>query len=137
MNQLLSENEATGKAKEIFEDIKRHFGMVPNFFSAQAAVDPEWLELNWNRTKKIMLTPGALDRKTKELVALTVSLVNRCQYCCLAHEAMALMAGATEREINETKAVIELFASFNAIADSLRVPCDVTPEMVKRAISGI
>jgi uncharacterized peroxidase-related enzyme len=132
MTQLPSEKEAMGKTKEVFEEIKSHLGMVPNFFKAQAAVDPEWLELNWNRAKKIMLTPGALDRKTKELVALTVSLVNRCQYCCLAHEAMALMAGATEREINETKAVIELFASFNAIADSLRVLCDVTPEMAKR-----
>lgn len=133
MTQLLSEDKATGKTKEIFEDIKSHFGMVPNLLKAQAAADPEWLELNWNRTKEIMLTPNALDRKTKELLALTVSLVNRCQYCCLAHETMALMSGATEQEINETKAVIELFASFNAIADSLGVPCDVTLEMAKRS----
>ena len=36
-----------------------------------------------------------------------------------------------EQEINEAKKVIELFASFNAIADSLRVPCDITPDMAK------
>ena len=94
-------------------------------------MDPDWLELNWSRVSKIMLTPGALDRKTKELIALTVSLVNHCEYCSQAHEAMALMAGATEQEINEAKQVLELFASFNAIADSLRIPCDVSPDMTK------
>jgi hypothetical protein len=38
MTKLLSEDKATGKAKEIFEEIKAAFGMVPNFFQAQAAV---------------------------------------------------------------------------------------------------
>lgn len=132
MNQLPSEHEVTAKSKQIYGEIHQAFGMVPNFFKAQAAVSADWLELNWQRAKRIMLTPSALDRKTKELLALTVSLVNRCQYCSLAHEAAALMAGATEQEINETKQVVELFASFNVIADSLRVPCDFTPEMVKK-----
>jgi uncharacterized peroxidase-related enzyme len=132
MSGLLLEKDATGKTKEIYEEIKSKFGMVPNFFQAQAAVSPEWLELNWNREKKIMLSEGALDRKTKEVIAFVVSTVNQCEYCSLAHETMALMTDATEEEINEAKQVIELFASFNSIADSLRVPCDITPEMAKK-----
>lgn len=132
MNNLPSEEEVTGKAKDVLTEIKQTFGMVPNFFKAQAAVDPEWLELNWNREKAIMLAPGGLDRKTRELIALTVSLVNRCEYCSLAHETMALMAGADEREINQTKQIVELFSSFNAIADSLRIPCDITPGMARK-----
>ena len=133
MNPLPSENEVTGKAKDILREIKQAFGMVPNFFKAQAAVDPAWLELNWNREKAIMLSPGGLDRKTRELIALTVSLVNRCEYCSLAHETMALTAGANEREIHQTKQIIELFSSFNAIADSLHIPCDVTPGMARES----
>lgn len=117
------------EAEPILEEIRRAFGMVPNFFQAQADADPAWLELNWKREKAIMLAPGALDRKTRELIALTVSLVNRCQYCSLAHETMALMTGASPEEIIELKKVVELFASFNAIADSLQVPCDITPKM--------
>ena len=132
MAELISEHNATGKAKEVLEEIKRTFGMVPNFFTAQAAVDANWLELNWNREKAIMLSQGALDRKTKELIALSVSLVSRCLYCSLAHETMAMMAGATKQEVNEAKMVVELFASFNAIADSLQVPCDVTPAMLEK-----
>jgi uncharacterized peroxidase-related enzyme len=132
MSNLPSEEEVTGKSRDVLTEIKRTFGMVPNFFKAQAAVDPDWLELNWNREKVIMLAPGGLDRKTRELIALAVSLVNRCEYCSLAHETMALMAGADEREINQTKQIVELFSSFNAIAESLRVPCDVTPGMARK-----
>ena len=132
MNKLPSETEVTGKAGAILAEIKETFGMVPNFFSAQAAVDPDWLELNWNREKVIMLSPGGLDRKTRELIALTVSMVNRCEYCSLAHETMATMTGATEQELNQVKQIVELFSSFNAIADSLHIPCDLTPEMAKK-----
>ena len=131
MSILLSEEEATGKAKDVFEEIKSSFGMVPNFFKAQAAVDPDLLELNWMRWKSIMGRQRSLDRKTKELLAVAVSLANNCEYCSLAHESMALMLGVSEQEIIEAKEVIELYASFDAIADSLRVPCDITPEMVK------
>ena len=129
MCALLSEDDAKGKAKQVYEDIQKSFGMIPNFFKAQAAVDPNWLELNWQREKQIMIAESALDRKTKELIALVVSIVNGCEYCSLAHESMALMLGASQDEINDAKKVIELFSSFNAIADSLRVPCDTMPQL--------
>lgn len=105
-------------------------GIVPNFFKAQADVDPHWLELNWLRLKQTMLLRGELDRKTKELIAMTVAIVSNCEYCSLQHETMARESGASVTEVNETKKVVELFASFSSIATSLRVPCDVTPDML-------
>jgi AhpD family alkylhydroperoxidase len=128
MSALLLEEDASGKVKEIYGEIKTAFGMVPNFFKAQAALDPDWLELNWNREKKIMLEERALDRKTKELIAMAVSLVYRCEYCSVTHEMMARMTGATPQQIVETKEVVELFSGFTAIADSLRVPLDAFPK---------
>lgn len=128
MSALLLEEDAQGRVDEIYREIRAAFGMVPNFFKAQAAVDPEWMELNWIREKKIMIEERALDRKTKELIALAVSLVHRCEYCSAAHEAMARMTGATPMQIVETKEVVELFSSFTAIADSLRVPLDAFPK---------
>ncbi len=131
MSKLTQEHEATGIAKDVFGEIKDEFGMVPNFFKSLAAHDPNWLELNWRREKAIMLNESALDRKTKELLAMVVSLVNDCEYCFLAHEAMARMAGATDEEINDAKKVIELFSSFNAIANSLKIPCDIDPDNIQ------
>lgn len=127
-----SDQEFTGKTQEILDEIKNTMGMVPNFYKAQAEIDPVWLELNWNRMKAIMLAEGALDRKTKELIAMTVALVSRSEYCSLAHETMARMYGADDIEVNETKRVIELFASFTAIAESLRITCDITPEILTK-----
>ncbi|MCH7944518.1 MAG: carboxymuconolactone decarboxylase family protein [Armatimonadetes bacterium] len=89
MSRLLSEEEANGKVAEVYADIREEFGSVPNFFKAQAAVDADWLEVNWQREKVIMLSSGGLDRKTRELIAYAVSEVNRNEYCILAHEGMA------------------------------------------------
>lgn len=125
MSKLLTDNEATGKAKDVFDELKEKMGMVPNFFRAQAAVDPEWAAINLSRWSHIMYNERKLDRKTKELIAFAVSLVNRCEYCCMAHEGAAKMAGATDEELNELRQVVELFLSFNVIADSLNVPCEV------------
>ena len=127
MNNLVADEQATGKVKEVFDDIKANFGMVPSFFRAQAAVDENWLELNWQRWKAIMGRQGSLDRKTKDLIAIAVSMTNNCPYCVSAHTMMAQMAGATEKDLAETIQVVELFASFNQIADSLQVPCDERP----------
>jgi uncharacterized peroxidase-related enzyme len=128
MNKMIDENEATGKVKDVLLDIKKTFGMVPNLFKAQAAVDADWLELNWSREKTVMLSDGGLDRKTRELIALTVSLVNRCEYCTLAHETMAHSTGATDKELGQVVQIVDLFSSFNVIAEALHVPCDIKPD---------
>ncbi len=127
MSRLLQEEQAQGKVAIVYAEIKREFGSVPNFFKAQAAVDADWLEVNWQREKVIMLSPGGLDRKTRELIAYAVSEVNHNEYCTLAHEGMAREAGATDQEIDQTRQIIELFCSFNAIADTLSVPIDIGP----------
>lgn len=129
--------EAIDQTEDILAEISEEFGMLPNFFQAQATVDPEWLRLNWLRTKQILIAEGALDRKTKELIAMCVSMVNHCDYCALSHEAMAIKTGATEQEINEAKQIIELLVSFNAIANSLRIRCDIIPgQKPSNVISG-
>ncbi len=131
--RMLNEDQATGEAKALYEDIKANFGMVPNFFKAQAAVDPAWAALNWQRVKHIMLSEGGLERKTREIIAMVVAIMKGCRYCDLAHETMARMSGATDQELEDAMKVVELIQSFTSIADSLEVPCDVTPTMAKQA----
>ncbi len=49
--------------------------------------------------------PSALDRKTKELVAIAASLVAKCQGCLEGHIKKALKFGATREEISESIAI--------------------------------
>lgn len=45
---------------------------------------------------------GALDAKTKELMAVAVAISIRCDGCITDHVCNAVKAGATQEEINDT-----------------------------------
>lgn len=48
---------------------------------------------------------GAMPRKTKELVALAIAIVKRCDGCIASHARGAARYGATPEEVAETIAV--------------------------------
>ncbi len=50
-------------------------------------------------------TPGALDTKTKELMALAIGVTSHCKGCIAFHTRAALQAGASSGEIMETLSV--------------------------------
>jgi uncharacterized peroxidase-related enzyme len=79
--RLVPEDEATGKVRTIYDEIKvqLEIDFVPNLYRAMAA-NPDYLEANWNKVKAIMLGSGKLDRTTKEVIAVAVSAVNACAY---------------------------------------------------------
>jgi len=51
------------------------------------------------------MSAGALDVKTKELIALGMGLVLRCEPCIYLHVQKCVAAGATREEILEAAAV--------------------------------
>ncbi len=78
---MIAEEQATGKVKEIYDDIKVTLGIdfVPNLYRVMA-VKPGYLEANWNKVKAVMVQPGKLDRRTREIIAVAVSAVMGCRY---------------------------------------------------------
>lgn len=48
------------------------------------------------------LKPGALDTKTKELIALAIGVATRCDDCIAFHAKAALEQGASRDEVMET-----------------------------------
>jgi len=48
---------------------------------------------------------STLDRKTKELIAISASLISKCQGCLEGHIKKAIKLGATKQEISETIAI--------------------------------
>lgn len=55
---------------------------------------------------KASVSDGALDRKTKELIALAIGVARRCDGCIGAHVKAAREAGATRAELAEALAVV-------------------------------
>lgn len=50
---------------------------------------------------KAVFADGALDRKTKQLIAVAVAHVTQCPYCIKGHTEGAALAGATDAQIME------------------------------------
>ena len=120
----IEENEATGKVKEVFDDIKssRHITEVPNFWR-MLANDPNELERSWNSLKQVM-KKGALDHVTKELIYVAVSITNGCEYCIRSHSFAAKKKGATDEMLKEMFAVVGLANKNNKLVDSYQVEVD-------------
>ena len=124
MFKPIEENEATGKVKEVYDDIKssRHITEVPNFWR-MLANDPNELERSWNSLKQVM-KKGALDHITKELIYVAVSITNGCEYCIRSHSFAAKKKGATDEMLKEMFAVVGLANKNNKLVDSYQVEVD-------------
>ena len=120
----ISENETTGKVKEVFDEIKstRKITEVPNFWK-MLANDPNELERTWSSLKEIM-KKGALDPVTKELIYVAVSITNGCEYCIKSHSLAAKKKGATDEMLKEMFAVVGLANKNNKLVDSYQVEVD-------------
>jgi AhpD family alkylhydroperoxidase len=126
--KLLDENTANPRVRAVFDDIKatKKIDRVPSFWRALAA-HPEHLELCWTRAKAIM-RPGKLDLKTKEIIALAVSITNSCRYCINSHTTALQKLGLDAESYGELLAVVGLYNQFNKLVDGLQVDPDVMPD---------
>ena len=98
----------------------------------------------WRTFSKTVFEAGALDRKTKQLIAVAVAHVTQCPYCIRAHTPQAMREGASKEEIMEaiwvaaagrasgayTHAAIAVDAMEGNMQESLYPTA--TPEMAKK-----
>ncbi len=124
MFKPIAENEATGKVKEIFDEIKsiRKITKVPNFWK-YLANNPETLERTWNTTSQVMKA-GALDPVIKELIYVAVSMTNSCEYCTKSHTFAAKKKGATDDMIKEMIDVMGIANQNNKLVEAYQVELD-------------
>jgi AhpD family alkylhydroperoxidase len=76
----------------------------------------------FNEMVKYYYKNGALDRKQKELMAVTASVATRCVPCLANHSNNAISAGATRNEVLEAAAIGVEFGggpSFVVVRDNL------------------
>ncbi len=121
---LVEHADASAEVRAVYDDIMQTRGVdwINNFWKALAH-DPVTLRRTWESIKQIM-TPGALDTVTKEMVYLAVSATNQCGYCIASHTAAARKAGMTPAMFGELMAVVGMANETNRLASGYQVEVD-------------
>jgi AhpD family alkylhydroperoxidase len=120
----LTDDDLSPEARAVFDDIRavRKTDFINNFWRALAH-DPTTLKRTWESIKQVM-SPGALDAKTKEMLYVAVSIAHGCSYCIHSHTAAARAKGMTEAEYAELIAVVGMASETNRIVTALGVEVD-------------
>ena len=121
---LVEYENASPEVRAIYDDIMatRKTDWINNFWKA-IAHDPVTLKRTWESIKQVM-TPGALDPLTKELIYVAVSVTNNCSYCIASHTASARAKGMTDAMFQELQAVIGMANETNRLAIGYQVEVD-------------
>jgi AhpD family alkylhydroperoxidase len=122
--KLIDYPEASAEVRTVYDDIMatRKTDRINNFWKALAS-HPPTLRRTWESVKEVM-TPGALDALTKEMVYLAVSASNGCEYCVASHTASARRHGMTDEMLGELLAVVGMANETNRLADGYQVEVD-------------
>jgi AhpD family alkylhydroperoxidase len=122
--KMIDQETASPEVKEVFEQIMttRKTDWVNNFWKILAN-HPPTLRRIWSNVKEVM-APGELDKLTKELIYVAVSVTNNCEYCIHSHTASARANGMTDEMFEELLAVVGLANETNRLANGYQVPVD-------------
>jgi 4-carboxymuconolactone decarboxylase len=95
------------------KDLERKIGKVPKFFKELTVRDPEMYELVMKFEEHIW-DDGALSRKTKKLIAISIAAALRDQHAVRAQLAGATNLGVTKEEVEEALRVTFLLSGMPA-----------------------
>lgn len=86
------------------KDFPAHFNELNEWMGKLGVEIPEVMQ-GFGALHEASLKTGALDTKTKELIALGIAITVRCDGCISFHVHDAVQAGASKEEIAETVSV--------------------------------
>ena len=109
--QVPSRGEVSANNQEIFDNLKKGVGMVPNLYAVMA-----FSETALENYLSFQNAKASFSNKEKQAVNLVVSQVNECYYCQSAHTLLGTMNGLTEEQTIEIR---KGNASFDSKLNSL------------------
>lgn len=86
--KIIDETEAEGKLKDVYDNIISSRGKLSNIMKIHS-LNPEAMINHIELYKSIMFGKSKISREIKEMIAVIVSVVNKCEYC-IRHHAEAL-----------------------------------------------
>jgi uncharacterized peroxidase-related enzyme len=104
----------TGPSGQIYAQIKKAIGSVPNTFAAIAAYGPAALKAVL--AADAVLAAGTLTKRDQEVIKLVISAAGGCDYCVAAHSYLAKLVGVKPEALKQIR---EGQASGDAKRDAL------------------
>jgi uncharacterized peroxidase-related enzyme len=104
MSRLTTINpaDATGATAELFANITKAVGKVPNAYATIGTHSPEGLGAML--AVDAVIGKGTLSKSEVETIKLSVSAVAGCDYCVAAHSLMGKLAGLSQDALKQTRA---------------------------------
>ena len=91
----------TGPSGQIYAQIKKTAGNVPNAYAAVAAHGPAALKSIL--AADAVLDGGTLSKRDREIIKLVVSAAGGCDYCVAAHSHLATLAGVKSDALKQIR----------------------------------
>lgn len=82
--KVIEENDAEGRLQEIYTDLITKRGKIASVHKIQS-LRPESIVKHMDLYMEIMYTKSELSRAERELMAVVVSISNKCHYCQIHH----------------------------------------------------
>ena len=92
---------ATGATAEIYSQIKKAVGNVPNTFAAIGAHGPAALRAVL--AADAVLASSTLTKRDQETIKLVISGIAGCDYCVAAHSLLGKLAGLKPEELKKIR----------------------------------
>jgi uncharacterized peroxidase-related enzyme len=93
---------ATGTTAELFGQIKKAVGRVPNAYAAIGALEPNALKAMLQADGA--LSAGTLSKQDRETIKVVVSQIGGCDYCVAAHSQIGKMVGLQPETLKQIRA---------------------------------
>ncbi|MGX1195898.1 carboxymuconolactone decarboxylase family protein [Metabacillus sp. SLBN-84] len=109
--KLVSEQEAQGEIKEMFEMAKQMFGELPESIRAMAN-HPEYMKIVAQKAE-LFKNSQEFDQSTKLIICLTVSIMNNCEMCISSYTQYLKNVGFTDKQLVEIISLIDFAGAMN------------------------
>lgn len=86
--KVIEENEAEGELQKVYDAVTKSRGKLSNIMKIHS-LNPDAMTKHMDLYKTIMFGKSNLSRELKEMIAVVVSVANKCEYC-INHHAEAL-----------------------------------------------
>jgi uncharacterized peroxidase-related enzyme len=90
-----------GPSGQVYAQIKKAIGSVPNTFAAIAAHGPAALKVVL--AADAALAAGSLPKRDQEVIKLVISTAAGCDYCVAAHNHLAKLAGVKPEALKQIR----------------------------------